>query len=177
MFKSWWELETSSLFTGSWVSRTYEAAIESFMNRPIKIYLWAILLWMSIPSVKIGHNFICCWRLSRPKCIFLLDFKWYFWFQDYDYPMISNENMPQTSFSCKDKVNGGYYADIETMCQMYHVCSRDRFGYMRSTRFLCGNGTVFDQRHLVCQDYKGIRCKESEKYYRHPTPWRFWSYG
>lgn len=91
--------------------------------------------------------------------------------------MYSNENMPHTSFSCKDKVNGGYYADIEANCQMYHVCSRDRFGYMRSTRFLCGNGTVFDQRHLVCQDYKGIRCKESEKYFRHPTPWRFWAYG
>lgn len=96
---------------------------------------------------------------------------------DYDYPMYSNINLPQTSFSCKDKVNGAYYADIETNCQMYHVCSKDRFGYLRSTRFLCGNGTVFDQRHLVCQDYKGIRCKDSEKYFKHPTAWRFWPIG
>ncbi|XP_035209879.1 U-scoloptoxin(01)-Cw1a-like [Stegodyphus dumicola] len=84
-----------------------------------------------------------------------------------DYPTYSEDNLPETSFTCHDKVNGGYYADIETDCQMYHVCSRDKDGIMRSTKFLCGNGTVFDQRHLVCQDYRRVqRCKESKKYYR-----------
>ncbi|GFT81390.1 chitin-binding type-2 domain-containing protein [Trichonephila clavipes] len=84
-----------------------------------------------------------------------------------DYPTYWEMDLPQTRFTCKDKVNGGYYADIETECQMYHVCHRNKFGAMRSTRFLCGNGTVFDQRHLVCQDYRKVRrrCRDSEKYY------------
>jgi hypothetical protein len=30
--------------------------------------------------------------------------------------------MPKTSFSCRDKILGGYYADAETQCQMFHVC-------------------------------------------------------
>lgn len=30
--------------------------------------------------------------------------------------------MPQTSFSCRDKILGGYYADPETNCQMFHIC-------------------------------------------------------
>ncbi|XP_054711516.1 uncharacterized protein LOC129221096 [Uloborus diversus] len=86
---------------------------------------------------------------------------------DEDYPTYSELDLPETSFSCEDKVNGGYYADIETKCQMYHICSRDKVGVMRSTRFLCGNGTVFDQQHLVCQDYRRVpKCKDSRKYYR-----------
>lgn len=31
-------------------------------------------------------------------------------------------NMPQTSFTCRDKILGGYYADAETNCQMFHIC-------------------------------------------------------
>lgn len=30
--------------------------------------------------------------------------------------------MPDTDFSCRDKILGGYYADAETQCQMFHVC-------------------------------------------------------
>ena len=32
-------------------------------------------------------------------------------------------NLPNTSFSCEGKVVGGYYADFETGCQMFHVCT------------------------------------------------------
>lgn len=38
------------------------------------------------------------------------------------WPKYSLENMPRTSFSCRDKILGGYYADAETQCQMFHVC-------------------------------------------------------
>lgn len=38
------------------------------------------------------------------------------------YPRYSLHNMPQTSFTCRDKILGGYYADSETQCQMFHVC-------------------------------------------------------
>ena len=32
-----------------------------------------------------------------------------------DYPILSSP--PDTSFSCLDKVNGGYYSDAEARCQ------------------------------------------------------------
>ena len=32
------------------------------------------------------------------------------------------QNMPHTSFTCRDKILGGYYADAETNCQMFHIC-------------------------------------------------------
>lgn len=38
------------------------------------------------------------------------------------FPRYSLHNMPQTSFTCRDKILGGYYADSETQCQMFHVC-------------------------------------------------------
>lgn len=37
-------------------------------------------------------------------------------------PNYQQNEMPATSFSCKDKIVGGYYADPETSCQMFHVC-------------------------------------------------------
>lgn len=33
------------------------------------------------------------------------------------------DNLPDTNFSCDGKVIGGYYADVETGCQMFHVCT------------------------------------------------------
>lgn len=33
------------------------------------------------------------------------------------------DNLPETNFSCENKVIGGYYADVETGCQMFHVCT------------------------------------------------------
>lgn len=38
------------------------------------------------------------------------------------YPFLSLQNMPKTDFSCRDKILGGYYADAETQCQMFHIC-------------------------------------------------------
>ena len=31
-------------------------------------------------------------------------------------------HMPDTSFTCAGKVVGGYYADPDADCQMFHVC-------------------------------------------------------
>lgn len=38
------------------------------------------------------------------------------------FPAYSLQNMPRTDFTCRDKILGGYYADAETQCQMFHVC-------------------------------------------------------
>lgn len=81
-------------------------------------------------------------------------------------PSYSMDFLPQTRFSCKGKVNGGYYADVEAQCQLYHVCSRNKYGTLQGTKFLCGNGTVFDQRKLVCQDFYKVRCDDSPRFYR-----------
>lgn len=31
-------------------------------------------------------------------------------------------HVPETSFTCAGKVVGGYYADPDADCQMFHVC-------------------------------------------------------
>ena len=37
-------------------------------------------------------------------------------------PNYSYDALPETSFSCAGRVVGGYYADVEAGCQMFHVC-------------------------------------------------------
>uniref|UniRef100_A0A182WC56 Chitin-binding type-2 domain-containing protein n=1 Tax=Anopheles minimus TaxID=112268 RepID=A0A182WC56_9DIPT len=56
-----------------------------------------------------------------------------------DYP--AYDKIPSgLTFRCADR-QPGYYADIETRCQVWHWCLPT--GYMFS--FLCPNGTVFNQ--------------------------------
>lgn len=38
------------------------------------------------------------------------------------YPSYSLQNMPKTDFTCRGKILGGYYADADTQCQMFHIC-------------------------------------------------------
>lgn len=56
-----------------------------------------------------------------------------------DYPNYS-EVPKGGSFSCQNRLPG-YYADMETRCQVWHWCLHS--GYQFS--FLCPNGTVFNQ--------------------------------
>ena len=37
-------------------------------------------------------------------------------------PNYHHDHMPETSFTCGGKVVGGYYADPDADCQMFHVC-------------------------------------------------------
>jgi len=60
-------------------------------------------------------------------------------------PSYNYDNMPDTSFSCTGKLPGRYYADQETDCQMFHVCVQRNSREVKDFRFLCPNGTVFDQ--------------------------------
>ena len=39
-------------------------------------------------------------------------------------PNYNYNKLPETSFTCADKATGGYYADPEAGCQMFHVCLR-----------------------------------------------------
>ncbi len=37
-------------------------------------------------------------------------------------PNYSVYKMPETNFDCRNKIVGGYYADAQAYCQMFHVC-------------------------------------------------------
>ncbi|XP_047468385.1 mucin-19-like [Penaeus chinensis] len=74
-----------------------------------------------------------------------------------------------TAFSCDD-LPYGYYADRDNACRVYHVCypalfaDGDSVTYQYS--FMCGAGTVFDQRELTCVDPSvASPCEESYNYY------------
>ncbi|KAL3267811.1 hypothetical protein HHI36_006943 [Cryptolaemus montrouzieri] len=75
------------------------------------------------------------------------------------------DNLPDTNFSCVGKVIGGYYADLETNCQMFHVCTIGQLEEPMDIRFLCLNGTVFDQETRVCERIDEVDCSKSEKFY------------
>lgn len=107
--------------------------------------------------------------------------------------------MPDTEFSCREKVLGGYYADPDTQCQMFHICvkvagigvsvfskntivyainqtkpthmkiSNDAYIFfflkVQDFRFLCPNGTAFDQDHQICADWEDVDCDAATLYY------------
>ncbi|KAF5300252.1 hypothetical protein FQR65_LT09207 [Abscondita terminalis] len=81
------------------------------------------------------------------------------------YPTYSLEHMPDTEFSCRDKILGGYYADSETQCQMFHVCVKVSGVGVQDFRFLCPNGTAFDQDHQICADWQDVDCDATTLYY------------
>lgn len=73
--------------------------------------------------------------------------------------LVAAVELPVTSFTCEGKTMGGYYADVEAGCRMFHICAQT------DMRFLCTNGTVFDQKALVCKNEAEVRCEDSPKYY------------
>ncbi|XP_068630331.1 uncharacterized protein [Battus philenor] len=75
------------------------------------------------------------------------------------------DNLPETNFTCAGKVIGGYYADLETSCQMFHVCTVGQQDEPMDIKFLCLNGTVFDQETRVCERVDEVDCTKSEKFY------------
>ncbi|XP_017480662.1 PREDICTED: mucin-5AC [Rhagoletis zephyria] len=81
------------------------------------------------------------------------------------WPTYSLQNMPQTRFTCHDKILGGYYADAETQCQMFHVCVKVAGVGVQDFRFLCPNGTAFDQEAQICADWGDVDCESSVLYY------------
>ena len=68
-----------------------------------------------------------------------------------DYPTLTN--VPDTPFSCLNRVNGGYYADVDTGCQVFHVCGSNSaiFGSVTYS-FLCPNGYYISQ----CPEFRSV---------------------
>jgi len=75
-----------------------------------------------------------------------------------DYPVYAE--VPDTGFLCDGRINGGYYADPQAECQVFHVCSNnERYS------FLCPNGTIFSQMYFVCDWWYNFDCSFAEQLY------------
>merc|ERR1712061_558673 len=77
-----------------------------------------------------------------------------------DYPIYAE--VPETAFSCEGQVNGGYYADPEAECQVFHICSDDGASGLAKYSFLCPNGTIFNQNYFICDWWFNVDCSEAE---------------
>ena len=73
--------------------------------------------------------------------------------------------MPDTAFECDGLVEGGYYADVEAECQVFHICGNDGNGGLTKYSFLCPNGTIFQQQYFVCDWWFNVDCERSESFY------------
>ncbi|XP_046440723.1 mucin-5AC-like isoform X2 [Daphnia pulex] len=83
-----------------------------------------------------------------------------------DMPQIGDmASIGSSGFSCEGKVIGGYYADIASKCQMFHVCTLGQEGEIQDIKFLCLAGTVFDQETRVCERVDEVDCANSEAFY------------
>ena len=58
-----------------------------------------------------------------------------------DYPVFSE--VPDTDFNCRQQEFPGIYTDVESNCQVFHMC-QPQSGERNS--FLCPNGTMFSQQ-------------------------------
>ncbi|XP_031621716.1 mucin-5AC isoform X2 [Contarinia nasturtii] len=74
-----------------------------------------------------------------------------------DFPVLTS--IPQTTFNCRDFGNG-YFADLETECQVFHICEGGK-----KISFLCPNGTIFQQTELICDWWFKVNCAASPGHY------------
>ena len=80
-----------------------------------------------------------------------------------DYPIFAQ--VPDTSFLCDGQSEGGYYADPEAECQVFHICGNDGNGGLTKYSFLCPNGTIFQQQYFVCDWWFNVDCSKVEDLY------------
>ena len=80
-----------------------------------------------------------------------------------DYPIYAE--VPESGFACDGQVDGGYYADPEAECQVFHICTADGAGGLAKYSFLCPNGTIFNQNYFICDWWFNFDCAEAEGLY------------
>jgi len=74
-------------------------------------------------------------------------------------PQYSIDNLPKTSFTCEDKPKDGLYADVETQCQVFHLCRTISGELTLESSFVCPPGTVFNQPEGNCDAWKEVECE------------------
>ncbi|GIX85165.1 chitin-binding type-2 domain-containing protein [Caerostris darwini] len=70
------------------------------------------------------------------------------------------KEIPITSFDCHGRNIPGFYADVETGCQVFHVCYEHR-----RESFLCPIGMIFNQPILACDYWYSSDCTKAPKYF------------
>nr|CAH0101058.1 unnamed protein product [Daphnia galeata] len=75
-----------------------------------------------------------------------------------DYPKFPV--VPSTTFKCTQN-KPGYYADVDALCQVFHVCQIDG----RHDSFICPNGTLFNQNYFVCDWWYNVDCSAAPSLY------------
>jgi len=80
-----------------------------------------------------------------------------------DYPILSIAG--ETSFTCSGLVFGGYYADPEQDCQVFHICLQNSQDDLAFASFLCPNGTIFAQDRFICDWWFNVDCEVSTSLY------------
>ncbi|XP_035710088.1 uncharacterized protein LOC110852849 isoform X2 [Folsomia candida] len=76
-----------------------------------------------------------------------------------DYPIF--DEIPVTGFDCAKQRYKGFFADIESKCQVWHYCD---FADGHSS-FLCPNGTLFSQVLLTCDWWFNVDCIQAQQLY------------
>merc|ERR1711884_220853 len=83
-----------------------------------------------------------------------------------DYPIYAE--VPESGFTCDGQVDGGYYADPEAECQVFHICTagaNGADGALSKYSFLCPNGTIFNQNYFICDWWFNFDCAEAADLY------------
>ncbi|KYN32086.1 hypothetical protein ALC56_13464, partial [Trachymyrmex septentrionalis] len=75
-----------------------------------------------------------------------------------DYPIFNRVSSVDTIHV---RMEPGYYTDPEADCQAYHICQRGG----RKDSFLCPNGTLFNQKRLVCTWWYTVDCSRAQSFY------------
>ncbi|XP_035223765.1 uncharacterized protein LOC118196418 [Stegodyphus dumicola] len=75
------------------------------------------------------------------------------------------DKIPETSFDCRDQQGPGYYGDVESHCQVFHICQAGG----RQNTFLCPVGTLFNQEMFVCDWWFNVNCAETSMHYGRNT--------
>lgn len=90
--------------------------------------------------------------------------------EEYDQDFNFEENFEKTGFNCQDKVAGGVYADIESNCEMFHICVPMGKYKMLDYKVFCANGTAFDQETGSCREKEEFTCENALLYYQFEKP-------
>ena len=73
-------------------------------------------------------------------------------------PQYNIDSLPETSFTCGDKPQDGLYADVETQCQVFHLCRTISGVLTLESSFVCPPGTVFNQPEGNCDTKNEVDC-------------------
>uniref|UniRef100_A0A1I8M2M2 Uncharacterized protein n=1 Tax=Musca domestica TaxID=7370 RepID=A0A1I8M2M2_MUSDO len=100
------------------------------------------------------------WFVSTVVLSLLLSYRNFFINAQSQNAIGAHRTFAKTSFSCSGRP-AGYYADIETGCQVYHMCD----GLGRQFSYSCPNTTLFQQRMLICDHWYMVNCSKAESDY------------